>query len=265
MGSHRSIAAALISGLSGLPVRHFRSERPEGDRQPDAARMSGRRNRALDQTTRRYGRAMASDDFLQVLADLSDEEFERLYGPLAHLQPTEAAVLLDGFAAPWWIVGGWAIEAFTGDHRPHDDVDVCVLARDVPVLLDHFLGTHHVWAAGAGMMCPLLRASQRLPSWLNQIWVREDATHPWLLDVIVTPDREGRWVFRRDPTVVEDLERITYQRPEITLAFKAGLDRPKDTVDLEAALPRLDPAAMRWLRSTIARLHPGHPWIQRLQ
>ena len=235
--------------------------------------MSGRRDWALDQTTRRYGRAMASDDFQRVLADLSDEEFERLYGPLARLQPNEAAALLDGFPAPWWIVGGWAIEAFTGDHRPHEDVDVCVLARDVPMLLDHFLGTHHLWAAGAGMMCPLLTASQRLPSWLNQIWVRQDATQPWLLDVIVTPDREGRWVFRRDPTVVEDLERvtwladdgITYQSPEITLAFKAALDRPKDTVDLEAALPRLGPAAVRWLRRTVARLHPDHPWIQRLQ
>jgi len=40
--------------------------------------MSGRRDWALDQTTRRYGRAMASDDFQRVLADLSDEEFERL-------------------------------------------------------------------------------------------------------------------------------------------------------------------------------------------
>jgi len=94
-------------------------------------------------------------------------------------------------------------------------------------------------------MRPLLVVDQHLPPWLNQIWVRERATGPWLLDIIGTPDSNGRWVFRRDPTYVNDIDQvtwtasdgITYQNPEITLAFKAAHARAKDTADLEAALP----------------------------
>ncbi len=213
------------------------------------------------------------DEFHSRLTGLDDDEFERLYGPLARLRPDAVAGLLDGMDAPWWIVGGWAIEAFTGERRDHDDVDVCILECDAPSLIAHFLGTHHVWVTGGGTLRPVLSATQRLPRWMHQIWVRENATEPWLLDVIVTPDRDGRWVFRRDPAVVLDLERVTwiagdgllYQRPEIILAFKAALNRPKDRSDLEAALPRLDVASRSWLADTIDRIHPSHPWLERVR
>ena len=211
-----------------------------------------------------------TSDLLRLVNQLDDHEFEQLYGPLARLRPGEAVELLDGMEAPWWIVGGWAIEAFTGRSRPHEDLDLCVLASDVPRLLHHFLDSHHVWAAGEGALCPVLAADQRLPRWLNQFWIRETASGPWLLDVIVTPDRDGRWVFRRDPAYDDDLDAVTwtaddglrYQNPEITLAFKAAHARPKDTADLQATLPRLPDPARRWLADTIAHLHPDHPWLQ---
>lgn len=226
---------------------------------------------AMVQSTSSSTIGAMAEDLHELVAGLSDQQFEQLYGPLAHLRPSQAAGLLDGLAAPWWIVGGWAIEAFTGHHRDHEDLDVCVLACDVPLLLEHFIGTHHVWAIGAGMLCPVLTVGQRLPTWLNQIWVRETATEPWLLDVIVTPDLDGRWVFERDPTYVDDLESVTwhaddgivYQKPEITLSFKAAHARSKDTADLEVALPKLTPAAKAWLAETITRLHPGHSWLRR--
>lgn len=215
---------------------------------------------------------MEHEEFADLVAGLDDQEFESLYGPLARLQPDAVARLLQGIDVPWWIVGGWAIEAFTGDHRDHDDVDVCVLARDVPSLIRHFLDTHHVWVTGGGTLRPVLSATQPLPKWMHQIWIREHATEPWLLDVIVTPDRDGQWVFRRDPSVVADLRQVTwiaadglrYQHPEITLAFKAASDRPKDEADLEATLPRLDAESRTWLAGTIGRIHPGHPWLERI-
>ena len=49
--------------------------------------------------------------------------------------------------------------------------------------------------------------------------------------------------------------------PEIALAYKAKLARPKDEDDLAAALPRLDDRQRRWLRDTVARLHPEHHWL----
>lgn len=205
----------------------------------------------------------------QLLTGLSDRQFEQLYGVVEPLEPPEAQALLADFEPPWWIVGGWAIQAFTGVQRPHEDLDVCILARDVPRLVEHFLGTHHVWATGAGMLCPVLAVEQELPSWLHQLWVRHDASSPWLLDFIVTPDRGGKWIFQREPSYVDELERvtwladdgITYQKPEITLAFKAALDRDKDWHDLNSTVPLLDPPARSWLADTVARLYPDHDWL----
>ena len=216
---------------------------------------------------------VVDDDFRRRLAELSDEDFEQRFGAFRRLEPGDAASVLDGFAAPWWIVGGWAIEAFTGVGRPHEDLDVCILRRDVPALVEHFLESHHVWATGGGMMCPVLTPTQELPSWAGQLWVRESATSPWLLDFIVTPDQDGRWVFRRDPNVVDDLDNVTwlaadgirYQNPEITLAFKAHFARPKDTADLDATLPKLGERAALWLAETVDRLHPDHEWLGRLR
>ncbi len=58
---------------------------------------------------------------------------------------------------------------------------------------------------------------------------------------------------------------IRYLSPEIALAFKAKGDRPKDRVDLEAALPLLDAGQRTWLKEFLERVHPDHAWLQRLQ
>lgn len=113
----------------------------------------------------------------------------------------------------------------------------------------------------------------RSPPWAGQVWIRNDAAAPWLLDIVVTPDSHGRWVFRRDPTVVADLADVTwiaddgiiYQKPEVTLAFKARHARTKDDADLKAVLPMLAPSAKTWLADTIERLHPGHHWLAQIE
>jgi hypothetical protein len=64
--------------------------------------------------------------------------------------------------------------------------------------------------------------------------------------------------------VVWDLDGIRYQQPQIVLAFKALAHRGKDTGDLERAWPLMDEAQRAWLRSTVARLHPGHSWLRSL-
>lgn len=214
---------------------------------------------------------MVDEVLAQRLAELDDAEFERLYGPLARLSPDDGAALLDGFDRPWWVAGGWSLEVFTGAGRDHDDLDIGMFGKDLPAFVDHFSATHDVWIAGSGSLCPLLSPEQPLPRWANQVWVRESATGPWLLDVIMSPDRDGRWVFRHDPDVVEDLDTvtlvrdgITYQTPEVTLAFKSKNMRTKDQADFDAALPLLDADATRWLAETVSRLHPGHTWLDRL-
>lgn len=205
------------------------------------------------------------------MAPVDEEEiaFRRLYGDWAIVTPPEVAALLAGFDAPWWIAGGWALEAYTGVTRTHDDVDVAFFGSDLPAVRAHFAGTHHLWAAGSGALRPLTDERPELPEWSAQVWVREHALAPWLLDLLVNPGDASGWVFKRDPAVVRPLAEVTwvgrdgmrYLNPEVVLAYKAKLDRPKDRADLDTVLPRLDAAAREWLRATVERLYPDHPWL----
>jgi len=51
--------------------------------------------------------------------------------PWSPLDPAALPDLLAGVGAPWWLAGGWAIDAFVGRvTRVHEDIDVLVLRRD---------------------------------------------------------------------------------------------------------------------------------------
>jgi len=107
----------------------------------------------------------------------------------------------------------------------------------------------------------------------SQIWIREHAQAPWLVDGLITPDVDGRWLSKRDPEHVADLAEVTwldgdgvrYLDPEIVLLFKAVGDRRKDRRDLEVAWPRLDQEKQEWLARSLARLYPDHPWREALR
>ena len=53
-----------------------------------------------------------------------EDAFRRLYGEWEALDPAGTAAFMAGYPGEWWVVGGWAIEAFTGvaapsrGHRP---------------------------------------------------------------------------------------------------------------------------------------------------
>jgi hypothetical protein len=205
--------------------------------------------------------------------DAEEREFQRLYGAWAPTTPAGAATLLDGFAGPWWISGGWAIAAFTGASRPHRDLDVTVFRRDVPSLRRHAAGRFHLWAVGSGALRPLDDERPRLPRWAGQLWAREHATAPWLLDVLLNPGGPRRWVFKRDRSISLPLEEATwvaedgirYLRPELVLAHKLRLARPVDDDDLEAALRLLDADALTWFRDVLVRLDPEHRWREPIE
>lgn len=202
------------------------------------------------------------------MTDEEEREFQRLWGPWAVPTPAEAASLLDGFTRPWWISGGWAIEAFTGVERPRKDVDVTHFRRDVSCLREHFRGRYDLWAAGSGTLRPLDDRRPRPPSWSEQVWVREHALAPWILDVQLNPGSVRRWIFKRERTVIGTLDDATwigsdglrYLRPELVLAHKARHARTLDDADLSAALPLLDASARAWLRDYVMRENPTHRW-----
>ncbi|MGO1975278.1 MAG: nucleotidyltransferase domain-containing protein [Propionibacteriaceae bacterium] len=202
---------------------------------------------------------------------LSLDELFRWYGDWAPLDPTTIAEFMAGFDRPWWIIGGWSLEAFTGIHREHEDMDISILSSDAEAFR-LFLGDHWTpWNVDEGWLRPFdHRFSEIRPD--SQLWIRRDSRSPWVLDVPFTPDTDGRWTNKRNPGHTEDLTDVTwvapdglrYARPEVTLMFKAAQAREKDRRDAEITLPLLDDPARAWLRETITRMNPDHAWAASL-
>lgn len=204
--------------------------------------------------------------------DPDDEEFFRWYGDWEPLDPTGLAELMRGFDRPWWIVGGWAVEAFTGAPREHEDVDLSLLACDLPTFRAHLGADWTPWSNFGGTLRPL---SDRFPEPLDvasQVWIRRDARSPWVVDLPITPDRDGLWTNKRWADHVVPVEEATwvahdgirYVLPEIALLYKALLDREKDRRDLDVTWPLLAGPARAWLVDALTVVHPGHPWLTRL-
>jgi len=209
--------------------------------------------------------------------EAEERAFFRRYGPWSPFDPRQLAEFMAGFPRPWWIVGGWSIEAYTFAHgtgapREHEDVDLSILACDVPALRAHVGDAWHLWSNHGGTLRPL---DERFPEPISnesQIWVRRSAQEPWVIDLPITPDRDGLWTNKRMPDHVAPLEDVTwvaedgirYLMPEITLLYKAALQRPKDDRDLDRTWPLLAPAARTWLREAVYELYPDHAWLERM-
>lgn len=201
-----------------------------------------------------------------------DRDFYRWYGAWAPLTPPEVAALLDGLAIRWWIVGGWAVDAFTGTPREHEDIDVAFFREDLPAVLAHLGPGLCVWSNLGGTLRPL-RKPEDLQDGARQLWVRRDGDSPWVLDLAMTPHDGDTWISPRDERVRVPFEDATfvardglrYLRPELVMFMKALFARFKDGRDLDAVLARLDPAATTRLRDAIELVHPGHAWLARLE
>jgi hypothetical protein len=205
--------------------------------------------------------------------EAEDLHWERLYGPFDALDLEGARAFFDGFDRPWWLVGGWAVEAFTGAPREHDDIDVSLLACDVPALREFVGDRWHLWTIVDGRLGPMTDQYPDLPAPDAQIWVRREATSPWVMDVPVTPDVDGLWQNKKQLEHVAPLDDVTWLtgdgvrvlNPEIVLLFKARLDRTKDRRDLTRTLPLLTSEQRAWLHDGVRRLWPEHPWLPQLE
>ncbi len=204
--------------------------------------------------------------------DPEDRALDRLFGPWQPFGVAEAAAALSSYDAPWWVCGGHAIEAFTGVSRHHDDIDIGFFTRDLDALRLSLADQFDLWSVGAMTFRPLTAEQPDLHDQSGQVWVREHAWAPWRMDLLATPDRDGGWVNKREPSMVLPLEEATwvssegirFLRPELVLVMKARLARPKDDVDLAATLPLLDDGPRHLLRDFLSRMHPGHPWLDRV-
>jgi len=201
-----------------------------------------------------------------------EDAFLALYGEWAPLTPGELAEQMRGFDRPWWIVGGWAIEAATGFRREHEDTDMSILSCDVPAFVEFMKGRWHVWNNVGGVLHPLGERWPDVDEPRSQLWLRASAKDPWIVDIPLTPDADGLWTnkfLEGHVAPVGDVtwlaqDGIRYLLPQIVLVYKARLRRPKDEPDFAATLPILSDGRREWMREALKTVAPDHPWIEQL-
>lgn len=189
--------------------------------------------------------------------------------------PVQAAAReLDGYPHPWYISSGWALDLFIGQvHRVHHDVDIVVRRSDQLALQQHLTGR------GWQLLTPLHGKLELWPPHMflhlprHQVHAHRDGL---FLDFLLSEIEYGLWRYRRQPDIIQAVERIglttagglPYLAPELVLLFKSKntghQERPKDQQDFERTLPYLDPARRAWLRWALLVTEPAHPWLEQL-
>ena len=187
--------------------------------------------------------------------------------------PAEAADLLEGVAAPWYVAAGWAIDLFLGGkRREHEDLEIAVPNDHFGEVANALAGYEILVITGPREATPLSIAGATLAT--HQTWVREPVSGRWRLDVFREPSDGDTWICRRDPrirlphadVVARTSEGIPYCRPEIALLFKAKhAHQPKNGDDFAAVLPHLAPERRSWLADALELAHPGHAWLGALE
>jgi hypothetical protein len=178
---------------------------------------------------------------------------------------------LSAIDAPWWIAGGWAIDLFVGARtRAHKDLDIGIRRADAAQIIEALPAWEFFEAKGGGLS-PL--ACGRVPrAEVNCLWGRRVGEPHWELELMLDASNDTDWIFRRAPSIRRPLaaalrtttDGTRYLAPEIQLLYKARDVRPEDRADFEHAGPRLDGAAVGWLRDCLCRLYPQHPWLPTL-
>jgi hypothetical protein len=189
--------------------------------------------------------------------------------------------LLVGFGSPWFLCGGWAADAWLGrQRRDHGDVDIAVFHRDQHAIFEHFAG----WA--------LVGHDPNVPDDTAEPWngsslaASSAVTHAaFEFEFLLNEGADRYCVLNRDLDIVVPLERciqaslwgLPTAAAEVVLFFKAGGDlsvtnmrtanklfRHRDEQDFFALLPTLSEAQCSWLRKSIGKIRPEHPWLVHL-
>ena len=168
--------------------------------------------------------------------------------------PADAARWFDGFAGPWAVAGGWAIEMFVGhSFREHKDLEVAIARHDTDKLHAQLPGWL-LFYPSPGAFRPWL-ADQPFDPDEHQLWCKRVVDGPWTLEILVEDIRDGVLHFRRDPAVTMPLEEafrvtpegIPYVAPHLQLLYKTKGRRPRDDADFVAAVPLLSEEEIVWL------------------
>lgn len=189
--------------------------------------------------------------------------------------PDVLAAKLRDVGCRWCVVGGWALDLFTGVvHREHSDLEIIVPRQSFEVIKDR-LPELAFYVTGAEGQWPLATAGAAFDKY-QQTFGRDETTGKFILDVMRVAD-SGVWELAGHPAITrpwdETIETtssgIPYLRPEQVLLYKAlgiGDDDPrvKDGADFLTVLPFLERTGRDWFAESLHALRPEHPWLRAL-
>lgn len=185
--------------------------------------------------------------------------------------PGQGAQWLAGLTVPWWIAGGWALDLFAGRQgRPHQDLDVGIRRRDV-LAVTECLADWQFFEVKDRVLTHLPRGKSPRPE-VHSLWCKRAESIQWEWELMLDQSRDDHWVFRREPSIERPLTEalgrcdvgIFYLAPEIQLLYKARATRTVDQADFDRVLALLSSDPRRWLKRSLARIDPTHPWLSAL-
>jgi hypothetical protein len=176
--------------------------------------------------------------------------------------------ILSGYKGFWCVAGGWAIDIYLNRKtREHEDFEIIVLRNEIDSLRAHFTRFHpqKIFSGSSPRFMPW----DGNPFESEVIQLRIDPVEDCEFDLLLTPSLDDEWICRRDESIRLPLKKIVYKsecglsvlKPEIVLLFKAKYLREKDCADYSNSLPTLNADSMDWLKESLEKIHPGHPWI----
>lgn len=207
------------------------------------------------------------------------------------------AEVMSSFRKPWFVCGGWAVDAWLGRQtRDHGDFDVSVFHDDQRALFEHLAGwnliAHDPNVAGAATE-PWDGRPLDLPAHIHarppgagnrellERWVRTPGSQSrdgQDLEIILNERIADNWLLNNEPPVALPLAQairtargVPLAAPETLTFFKAtayrdlpGYPRHHDEADFAALVPHLSGSQRTWLEQAIGLAYPGHPWLARL-
>lgn len=187
--------------------------------------------------------------------------------------PEDAARALAGCAAPWCVVGGWAIDLSLGRAtRAHEDLEIAIARPDFPALRAHLTDAGlKLHVVGDGQVRALAPDTAPPPD-KHQNWALDPIANEWRVDVMLEPGDAETWIFRRDERIraprafmIGAAGAVPHLKAHGALLYKAKAARPKDEADFAAAAPHLARGERAWLIEALGLAHPGHAWIAALK
>lgn len=185
--------------------------------------------------------------------------------------PDQLHASLNGVSAPWYIVGGLALDIWHGcETRAHEDLEFCVLRKDFETFRNVF-SAFEIYTAHDGAVVRLANSDEPAAE-IEQLSILEPAVARWRADLMIEPGDMRSWRYKHDHSVQRprsimievSLSGIPYLNAAGVLLFKAKRCRVKDQRDVHNALPKLAPADRTWLKETLKQQHPNHIWIGKL-